>query len=275
MSALWWLAPATVAATVVIAGLAKLLRSRSPWHSEAEARRIADSLDLPDSAGWIWSIRFHPLVEIVVGTVAILAPSPGFTGLAFSVLAGLCGTYVAIAGRSLLRGASTCPCFGPLGSGRLTRLSQIRNLALTLGALLGVALGLSGQHLIGSAPWWVLPLAAALVGVALLTSARLVRRSNEPSAAEISGWLSEIGWPEDASAVLRLDLSPTCGPCRYLRRRAQETGADAVLQLNDVERPGADAPAPLLTLVGPTGPTRELSDPETIEAVLRHIGQRP
>src|SRR5699024_8966516 len=78
----------------------------------------------------------HPWVELLLAVLLLTAPHPLSVPVAVLVLLLMLG-YLLLIGRALATDQEvTCACFGALGSSRVDRWALLRNVVLTLGAVL-------------------------------------------------------------------------------------------------------------------------------------------
>lgn len=267
---MWWLPVAIVAVSIGVAGFAKLLAPATP------AASIAAALHLPTGRSWRTAIRLHPIIEVVIALTVLLAPGRPAAVAGTAALSALTAAYLGIVIRARRRGAGLCPCFGPLGSGRLTRWTVLRNAGLLAGAVWGLVHAASGSTPTPTGRWGWLGVATILVLTAIALAAIARRRGSARLDAEVEAALrtatgSGPGSGPAAPAV-RLRLSPDCGPCRYLRRRLGESGAAGRVTLLDAARGDR---APVAEVIDTAGAVlAQVDDPAAIDALLTRLGRR-
>lgn len=245
-----------VGGTLLVAGVATLVRPSS-------AAAVA-ALGLSGRWRHPAVLRAHSLVEVGLGAGLLLLPHPAVLAPAVAAL-GLLTAYLLLVWRALARGVTAgCDCFGGLGSGRISRWTVARNAVLVTAAAVVVAQVLAGHSWAAAVPrWWTgLGLLAATAAAARLSA----RRPPAPPA-ELSG-----------AATLVLLLSPTCGPCLHLSRRAGEfsaalPGIDLTVAETHPLAPDALQPAALVLDAGGRLLHGPVVGPEPIEALVTALSQ--
>ncbi|MDT0183425.1 MauE/DoxX family redox-associated membrane protein [Microbacterium sp. ARD31] len=218
----------TLAVVLVVSAAAKL-REPLAFEDAFVALRVPSSV--PRRA----TSRVVPWVEVVLGALLLVAPSPLLVGVGV-VVAGLMAVYTALVARALTFDEPVdCACFGSLGSHQVGRLTLVRNLLLLGLATTAVGIGLSDGSAPGaaadfeSADWWALvaALAAVVVTVTIVggQSARAATSSVEPELdyerrpipygvlAMPDGTTTTLAELAATQARLLVVLNPHCGPC--------------------------------------------------------------
>lgn len=218
----------TLAVVLVVSAAAKL-REPLAFEDAFVALRVPSSV--PRRA----TSRVVPWVEVVLGALLLVAPSPLLVGVGV-VVAGLMAVYTALVARALTFDEPVdCACFGSLGSHQVGRRTLVRNLLLLGLATTAVGIGLSDGSApgaaadLGSADWWTL--VAALVAVAVTVtivggqSARAATSSDEPALdyerrpipygvlTMPDGTTTTLAELAATQARLLVVLNPHCGPC--------------------------------------------------------------
>lgn len=161
------LAPVTLAAVLVLSGLAKLPDPRAT-HS------MMTLLRLPRPVATATVARVVPWLELAV---AVLLLTPWRWSFAVGTLAaiGLFGIFWVIVARAMtFDPRPTCGCFGRVGDHRITGRTVARNSILLALALLSAWVALEGRTGTGllagfrAGDWWWVLLAVALAAVAVL-----------------------------------------------------------------------------------------------------------
>jgi hypothetical protein len=178
-SALYVVPPLLLIAVLVVSAVAKLLDPR-------DTSSVFRQLGLPPLLVRLRAPRLLPYAEL--GLAALLALAPGrWYVVAASATLLLFALYLGVIMRALrLPYPVTCPCFGRLGLGEVTRRTLARNAVLVALALVTWGDSWRGHgvwqrlgDLDGWAWWLALPLAAVLPVVALVVVRS--RRRRPPS----------------------------------------------------------------------------------------------
>lgn len=219
------LAPLTLAAVLVLSGLAKL-PDPGATHS------MMTLLRLPRALGSRTTARALPWAELAV---AVLLLTPWRVSFALGALAaiGLFGVFWLVVARAMtFDPRPTCACFGRVGDHRITARTVARNTLLVVLALLTgwVALeGRTGTGLVagsttGDRLWLLMALALAAVAVLVLGGPSADPRPGAaPGAADALGASREPGAPVPSAEGGARDGVPRRAPDGFLVDRDLST----------------------------------------------------
>lgn len=188
------LAPLTLAAVLILSGLAKLPDPRSTHSMMTELR-------LPGAVANRPVARLLPWVELTVAALLLLPWRWTFALGSLAAVLLFLTFWVVIARAMRFDPRPACPCFGQVGDHRVGWWTVARNtvlLALALLTTVVALLGGTGTGLLaefGTGDWMWLLLAAAVATVAVLVLGR------GPAVDVATG-----GTPEDLSATPRDDV---------------------------------------------------------------------
>ena len=196
------LAPLTLAAVLVVSGVAKL---RDP----GATTEMVEALRLPASLRHRAVAAALPGVELVTAAL-LLAPWTAVYAVGAVLAVGLFTAFLLVVAHAMrLRPRPVCGCFGRVGDHGITGRTLGRNVLLLAVALVAAWLavaGAPGMELVGrygAEDWVWLTAATALAVVSVLVLARAHPAPDEPSAGDTPGAQEAGGAPAGPGSIPR------------------------------------------------------------------------